>query len=137
MSGRMWTIEIPMPAAELKPNNAPFNQAQARKKREAARQARWAAKIAGMKAIRAQAVGRRQKPKLLYASAGITRHYQPPAKPLDPDNLKAMLKSTWDGLQDAGLLADDKHLVVGHPIQRIGSRPGVVIVIRQIEDGAA
>lgn len=131
MSDRVWVVEIPMPSRLLAPNNRPFMPWQNAAKRDASRKARWDAKIAGLKAIRAQSrFG--AKPKLQGARATIRRVYVPPAKKLDPDNLKAMLKSTWDGLQDAGLLGDDRRLVVEHPKQVIGSRPTVIITIYEV-----
>ena len=35
----------------------------------------------------------------------------------DPDNLSAMLKPVWDGLQDAGVLGDDRAVTL-HPIEQ-------------------
>ena len=48
----------------------------------------------------------------------------------DPDNLQASLKAAWDGLQDAGLLQDDRvgMLRVAEPTFVQGEKPGGVKV---------
>ena len=47
----------------------------------------------------------------------------------DGDNLNASLKHALDGLADAGIVADDNHLVLLPPTVEIGDRLGVKLVV--------
>jgi len=48
----------------------------------------------------------------------------------DKDNALAMLKSTWDGMEDAGLIENDKYLTPLPPIfEQDKERPRVEIIL--------
>lgn len=46
----------------------------------------------------------------------------------DPDNIIAMLKSYIDGVEKGGVLANDRHLTLGHPEIERRAGEGVVIL---------
>ena len=50
------------------------------------------------------------KPRLTEAVVHVTWYHADRRTLLDPDNAQAACKALWDGLQDGGLLADDKAL---------------------------
>lgn len=97
------SIRLPPPPRELSPN-ARCHWAV---KRKEVKRYREQAKLAGMIEM-AAADMRRADP----YNAGVTRVtvYKRTSHRTDPDNLAAMLKPVWDGLQDCGMLSNDNWL---------------------------
>jgi Holliday junction resolvase RusA-like endonuclease len=114
------TIMLGLPPAALYPNARPnwYELAEARKiyRREACVCARLA--LGG------------RRPMVRAARVAVTMEFLRMPWP-DPDNCAAALKACWDGLQDAGLLANDDQLV-HEPIERYGAQPGTMgrVVVR-------
>jgi hypothetical protein len=55
---------------------------------------------------------------------------------VDPDNLDAALKPLWDGLQDAGILGNDRYLI-REPVQQERDPEGagkIVVTLRRDSD---
>ena len=77
----------------------------------------WAAKAKEVKAYRAMAKlkclapmsARRNPPRLEYATVQVTFYFKDACR-RDPDNALAAMKSAFDGMVDAKLLADDNRL---------------------------
>jgi Holliday junction resolvase RusA-like endonuclease len=99
----------------------------------------WAIKAKAVKgyrrlacALALEAIGRGRKPRWTAASVRaefVFRDY----RRRDPDNLMASLKPVWDGLRDAGVLADDDRLAILPPLIDIGSLPGVAIMVDAVQ----
>ena len=120
-------LTMPFPPAELNPNRARglrwWTLGQARKLyRETCG---WEAKD--------QAKGVRLSPPVLATVTFVV----PDHRRRDVDNLLAALKPCWDGLVDAGVLADDSHdkLRMGAPVVRVekGQRY-VEIELKEVHD---
>lgn len=58
-----------------------------------------------------------------YLAVGPTRTRWQYRRWPDPDGLDAALKPLWDGLQDAGVLGDDRHLM-REPVRQINDPNG-------------
>lgn len=98
------TIELPLPHPKLNPNRS--------------RGLHWAAKsklarsyrdACGLLALEAQ---RGSKRRWTRATISVAAYYETPRR-RDADNLIASLKPAFDGLVDAGLLADDSGVTIG------------------------
>ena len=96
-----YTITLPLPHKHLSPNS----------------RCHWARKAAKVKAQRLRArwcmAGKldRHKPAPKWKAAKATcRFYFAVNRWRDADNLLAMMKSAFDGIEDSGLLANDKDL---------------------------
>jgi crossover junction endodeoxyribonuclease RusA len=100
------TITIPLPPAALKPNSRPHWSRKARAAK-AYRKAAWAATVA--------ATSPGLPMRWRKASVQVTAFFKTVRHP-DPDNLIASLKAAFDGIADAGLVADDKELWPLRPI---------------------
>lgn len=98
------TITVPVPAEALWPNKRPHWATKAR----AVKKSRCVAHLASMHAM--QESGIYQKPKWTMAKAAITIYMRTAHKP-DRDNVIAALKSTFDGIADAGIIANDAGLI--------------------------
>jgi crossover junction endodeoxyribonuclease RusA len=62
-----------------------------------------------------------------------TTWYLPDARRRDPDNLMASMKAGIDGIVQAGVLTDDRYLVIHPPTLTIDrARPRVEITIEEI-----
>jgi crossover junction endodeoxyribonuclease RusA len=94
------TFTLPLPPRELSPN-ARVHWA---KKAKATRDYRYDAKVEGWRVVPAS-----QRPGWTEAIA-TTVVFAPNRRRRDRDNLLASLKSAFDGLVDAGILADDAGL---------------------------
>jgi crossover junction endodeoxyribonuclease RusA len=117
------TFTLPLPPKELSPNA----------------RVHWAAKAAVTKWYRAEArvagwrVPAGQRPGWTEAVASVVV-YAPTRRRMDRDNALASLKSAFDGLVDAGILADDAGL--HHAPLRLEhdkARPRVEITIEPVE----
>ena len=123
----MIRLTLPLPPPALSPNGRHHWAVKARATKEARL-------MAEMQARRLPAYQRRA-----WAAAEIqTTVYLPNARKADRDNLLASCKAYFDGLTDAGVLADDRD-VVHLPLQRrmCKERPRVELVIRPIDGDEA
>jgi Holliday junction resolvase RusA-like endonuclease len=100
------TITIPLPPKEVRNNW----------------RGHWAKKAAAVKQYRSQAawaawreMGSIRWPKWKKASVKVTAYF-PTARHLDPTNLIDALKPAFDGLQDAGVIENDKNLWPERPV---------------------
>lgn len=108
-------ITIPIPPSRTKPNAGHGHmQAVARAVKQQRMDAATAAKLALIN-------GNHQPPMWERAEVQATfwrRH--PNSRLMDQDNAVSWLKHTWDGLQDAGIVRNDRGLTHLPPIQRLG-----------------
>lgn len=117
-------IDLGLPPAELSPNS----------------RCHWAVKAKAVKRYRRSAgviararLGRAKAPRWRRAQV-LAVFFLPDGRVRDPDNLMACLKPAWDGLVDAGILADDRGLVILPPILKRATDedgPGVRIVVNE------
>jgi Holliday junction resolvase RusA-like endonuclease len=125
------TIELPMPPKQLHPNARSHWRAKLKPKA----QQRQQAYLAALDALRG-AVSPRWESAKIHATYWLGSR----GKKHDADNLIAWLKATVDGLQDAGILADDSGLTWLPPDQIYGKGTGtertVVLVLEPLTRGA-
>jgi Holliday junction resolvase RusA-like endonuclease len=95
------TVTIPLPPRELSPNYTVGSRGARLGKAAKIRKYRQAAYLAGLAAI-----NRRAAPKWVAATARAT-FYVRDRRRRDADNALASLKAAFDGLKDAGIVADD------------------------------
>lgn len=114
------TIEMPLPPPSLRPNGRAHWAAKGR----CVREARGMTKIRCLAALAGQDAPR-------WADAVVdTEARFPTARHWDPDNILAALKAHRDGIQDAGIVANDRALVPLPPTIVTGSdRPGITLRI--------
>jgi len=93
-------VSLSLPPRDLWPNARPHHMAKAR----AAKAYRHEAKLAAK-----QAMGRAVPVRWTEATIQATFRFTT-ARRRDPDNCLAALKAAFDGLRDAGLIADDNRL---------------------------
>jgi len=117
--GESVTITLPLPPKSLSPNA----------------RVHWAVKAKAVKAYRRIAACRTGialgllRPYWTHATTQVTFYHARKAR-RDPDNLLASLKPIFDGLVDAGLLADDEYLTHLPVVKLIDSdNPRVVLTI--------
>lgn len=121
----MIALTLPLPPAALSPNA----------------RGHWAAKARATKAYRHRAE--------MTARANVPAHrrerwpaaevrwtwYFPDRRRRDPDNIAAACKALWDGLRDAGIIADDDRLVIHPPTVAVDrERPRIEMVITECEE---
>lgn len=100
------TIELPIPLSGLWPND----------------RVHWARKARVVRQTRtlAHLVGRERALECGWLrplhEASIRTRWLLPGRSRDPDNCIAALKSTFDGLTDAGIWCDDRHLTILPPV---------------------
>ncbi len=113
------TIQLPTPPSALKPNERVHWRVKAKATKAYREAARWAAHAPHPSAWKA---------------AEIQAHFRfKQDRRRDRDNLLASLKAAFDGLVDAGLLADDSG-VTHLPTTYEKSEPvGVTLTIRRID----
>jgi len=59
--------------------------------------------------------------------------YTPTVRHPDRDNAKAALKSTFDGIQDSGLILDDNYLICDEPVfEKDAENPRVEITLTEM-----
>lgn len=116
------TFQLPVPSRILSPNNRSHWHAVA----EAKRKARLAAKI---EAARVLADAGIRAPKWGKARMAVTLFHLTARTP-DPGNLMASLKAYEDGLQDAGIIANDRNLWPDRPrYQRVARMARIEITV--------
>lgn len=115
-------LTLPLPDKALSPN-ARVHWA---KKARAAKAARRAAWLMATKVLREA----RQKPPMWERATASVVILWPTAHRRDVDNAAASLKAYWDGLADAGVVANDSGLVPEPPVFLVDRRrPRVEITV--------
>jgi len=116
------TITLPLPPEALKPNARPHWSRKARAAK-AYRKRAWASTLA--------ATGAGLPERWRRASVQVVAFF-PTARHPDPDNLIASLKAAFDGIADAGLIANDKELWPLRPvIGKDKANPRIELTISQ------
>lgn len=123
------TIELPLPPKAVHPNARSHWAAKARAKKQQRSDATTAA-LAALNGAR--------RPRWGQAEVHATFYL---ARKTDPDNLIAWMKASLDGLQDAGIIANDNDLMHLSPAQvldpkRSGKR-GLVLRVTPVTTRAA
>jgi crossover junction endodeoxyribonuclease RusA len=103
------TLTIPLPPSEVR-NNARVHWS---KKARAVKTYRTETRLRAIRAIASNEMSDNLPWKK--ATAQVTAYF-PTARHLDPTNLIDALKSAFDGLQDAGVIEDDKDLWPLRPV---------------------
>lgn len=115
------TITIPLPPKEVR-NNARVHWA---RKAGAVKQYRFQAHMKALVALGKERVSWKK------AKVHITAYF-PTARHLDPTNLIDALKPAFDGLEDAGVIENDKNLWPERPvIVTKDANPRVVLVVTE------
>jgi crossover junction endodeoxyribonuclease RusA len=118
-------LTLPLPAKALSPNGRPHWRAKAAAVKEH-REAAWAAALLAIRPGR--------KPRWERAEAEAV-FYWPTRHRRDRDNAAASLKAYWDGIADAGVLADDAGLVhLPVRMEYDAANPRVEVIIRALEE---
>ena len=118
-------LTLPLPAKALSPNARVHWAHKARVVKEH-REFAWA--------IAMLAISPGRKPKWERAEAEAT-FYWPTRHRRDRDNAAASLKAYWDGIADAGVLADDAGLVhLPVRMEHDAANPRVEVIIRALEE---
>jgi hypothetical protein len=126
----MIVITLPLPDRRLSPNNKPGTRGGRMAMSAAAKKARGIAKIIAMAAFRT--AGHKQPWTRARATATF---YWPDARRRDILNADASLKAYFDGIVDAGVIADDCYGVLSHGETRFAvdkANPRVMIVVEQV-----
>lgn len=97
-----YTIEIPLPPKELKPNIRSHYMAKAKATKK---YKEWACNAC---LICLSDLGIRP-PELEAATVQVT-YYNSTNRRLDPDNILSSMKAAFDGITKSGLISDDKYL---------------------------
>ena len=114
------TIILPLPARKLSPN-ARVHWAEKAKLTRAAR------KVAHLAAL--EVLNLRRPPGWLKARLEVKAFFKTRNFP-DPDNLTASMKSSIDGIADAGIILDDKALWPERPtFEKDASNPRIELTI--------
>ncbi len=103
------TLMFTLPDPILNPNK----KVHWAKKSRAARKKKQAVRWDTIRQLREQGLPDNLRWK--HVTATIKWFRNPKGPPLDRDNAQAMLKSTWDGMEEAGLLLNDRYLKVMPP----------------------
>ena len=95
-----YKITVPLPPQEVKANARPHRMAKVRMTAKY-RALAWACALEATEGAKPRMERAIERSLFVHKDArGIS----------DPDNLLYSLKAVWDGFQDAGVLADDRHL---------------------------
>jgi hypothetical protein len=115
-------VDLPLPAKALSPNA----RVHWRTKANAKAKARGDAKLAALSAIREQ-----KSAGLPWESVTVqATFYKRTRHKIDLDNAIASLKASFDGLQDAGVIANDSGLIPLPPVFEVDKDdPRVVLVV--------
>ena len=116
------TIRLAWPPEELDPNKRPNRWAKA----DATRSYRYASKIDARKAMDCKTEYPLKAPVEALVTFYVTRGRGP-----DNDNASAMLKAGWDGICDAGILANDRDIVSLQVFVEKGLRREVVVILSE------
>lgn len=123
-------LELPLPGANCSPNS----RAHWSKRHKSLQLLRESAAVMG-----AYELNRLNAERPMWTAATVEATFHKPGKRSqlsDADNLIASLKAAFDGLQDAGIIANDRGLTHLPPRQLIGdaaSERKVVLVITRVE----
>lgn len=104
-------LTIPLPPSAVKPN-ARVHWAKKARATKSYRRTAWAAAVATIKG---------PPPRWLQARVQVTYYSRTAIHP-DPDNIIASLKAAFDGIADAGVIANDKGLWPERPVIRKDSK---------------
>jgi len=116
------TITISLPPKACRPNGAHGHWAAKASSKKQYRSEAWAATAAEIKG---------QPPRWHKARVEIKAYFKT-ARHLDPDNLVASLKSAFDGIADAGVIANDKGLWPERPvIDKDAKNPRIELTITE------
>ena len=116
------TIVIQLPPHAVKPNARSHWRVKAKAVKRYRRDA-WGAVVVALKGA--------QAPMWLKAKAHISAFYPTLQRP-DPDNLVSSLKAVFDGLADAGIVANDRDLWPERPtISKDKNNPRIEITITE------
>lgn len=122
------TIVLPLPSRDVSPNS----RGHWAKKARAVKQQRRDAFIAATLALYPADERQRRKPRWKSASAKAVFYFRD-ARRRDRDNMAASLKGIYDGIVDAGILADDSGLTHEPIVFEVDKEnPRVVISIRPL-----
>lgn len=129
-------IVIPLPPRETHPNHSAYSAGGTRARKRAVAKQREDACIAAMAEMNEP--GRPYKPRWPRVSCQATFYRgRPQDRASDASNLNGWLKASEDGLQDAGVFANDRDATWEPPRQRLGKEAGgetkVVITVRPVE----
>lgn len=116
------TITLPLPPIELHPNKLPHRMA----KRRLTKAYKATATIQCLKALRDCGFGFRPKWDFVTGQATFT---QRTAAHRDGDNLNAWIKAAQDSLAEAGIVKNDRGVLLLPPVQLIGPDEGVTLRI--------
>jgi crossover junction endodeoxyribonuclease RusA len=125
MTNQRLVITLPWPAATLSPNARPHWAA----KHRATQHARLAAKLFAMDAMRRQG----WKGRVTNARASLTFFHRKDGRRRDGDNHLAMCKAYFDGVADAGVIADDSGFTHSPPKFVPDGKKRVELVIESTE----
>ena len=115
-------VTVPIPDKRLSPNARVSWHVLGPLKR----QARGTAKVLTLRALNGD-----NAPRWAKAKAHVTFHW-PSNRRRDPDNAMASLKATWDGIADAGIVANDSGIWPERPEFAVDTRnPRVVITLTE------
>lgn len=122
----MLLVELGWPPDALTPNARVHRFARARAVSAYRLEAGWSA-TATLRALRIE------RPQWKRARVNVLAYLGPRRRMPDPDNLLASLKAAIDGLQDAGIVADDRGLELGEIVNRGRSeRSAIWLAVREI-----
>lgn len=125
MCDKVIRLVLSFPSRDLHPN-ARVHWARLARAKKAYREEAWAAALCYD----------RSRP--LWESAVVrAAFYVPNLRRRDPDGLMASMKAAWDGVVDAGVLADDDKLVLYPPALILDRKnPRVEVTLEQVQDVA-
>ena len=120
----LFTIELPLPPQEIRPNWRGHWAAKARKVKEYRSRAKWA--VITALADRGELLA--ELP-IEQATVRVTM-LNKTARKMDQDNLIASMKSAMDGLTDAGVWSDDRDVTILSPIRgKDKDNPRIIIEV--------
>lgn len=124
---RSLTISLALPPRNLRGNACPFSRGAALARAVAVKEYRSAAYWRAREAMRGE-----KAPVWEKARVRVLWHLPRNGKQQDPDNMLRSLKSAFDGLQDAGVIANDRNLIHLPPeFARDPLRPRVEITVEE------
>jgi len=122
----MLLIELAWPPRDLSPNARVHRFARARALAAYRLEAAWSA-TAALRALRLP------RPEWKRASVNVLAYLGPRQPKPDADNILASLKAAFDGLQDAGIVRNDRGLELGPVVRaRRAKRSVIWLVVREI-----
>ena len=121
-----YKITLPIPHKSLSPNHTVGSLGQRMQKANTIKKYRWLARLLAMEQLGTA------RPQWKTAQVQVT-WFSKTARLIDRDNILGYLKSAFDGLTDAGLLADDRDITHLPPVrEKDAALPRVEITITSI-----